>query len=182
MKFAQICFVISCLFLVSCSQSEIVDPPLAPPQQEFLDLALDKQEVRSFKSIEKSRDAVNLDESQVKEQFDTRVESFIPVKIIIANDSTVFVKTSGLEESYKSTWESDKLYIQGTKEGSEILLGERTEKGFMLKCAFYSNKVTQNSRSYHSLGQDYSLEDYTSLIADADHYKLVWLQVDSFYN
>jgi len=181
MKLAQISVVVGCLFFISCSQNEIVDPP-TPPQQEILDFALDRQELRSFKSIEKSRDAVDLDESQIKEQFDTRVKSFIPVKIIIDNDSTVLVKISGLEESYESTWESDKLYIQGTDEGSKILLGEKTEMGFMLTCSFYSNKVTQNARSYHSLGQDYSLEDYTSLIADAEHYKLVWLQVASFYN
>ena len=181
MKPLRIYFLLVCLFINSCSQKEIMEEPESVGGDR-LELALEEQQIVAFKSIEKRKKDILLDESQIDEYFSTRVASFMPVKIIIDEDSTVLIKSNGLIESLKSNWESEKLFVQNDQQGVKKLLGEKKETGFLLHCAFFTNKVIQNDRFYQSLGQYYGLSDYSSLVEDAQDYQLIWLQIESFYN
>lgn len=181
-KLRQMHFFAIALLMFSCKDDDIVTPP-SPEETDVMELKLESYKVIEFHSIEDSERKGSLGEDKIKEHFGLRVQSFLPLEIIVSGDSTTFVKTGSIEEKFRTKWENAlELYLYDDNTKAWSLLGKKADDLFLLSAAFFSKKVSAQERISTILGQAYALENYDTLIAPSEQYSLIWLKIEAAYH
>lgn len=166
--------ILTVIVLAGCSKpGDGRDPEPKPtlPAENIITLGLGDNRVVAFYSSAKNEiNKTTLDTADIKSHFGNRVQAFIPLKMVINNDSLTITKPFDVMEKYEARWKENMLFYRSLQASEWKAFGlTKNDESYMLNTQYYLIKSSNDIMKSTIIGQNYAdTSDLNEIMDEGD--------------
>lgn len=167
------------------------DPPKPDPSDTTknpvpvftMNVKLQSTDYPEFYTVINMAKSAELPLSDSSKFFQSTISQFKPLAIDIKGDTMLVTKPGNFKVKYIIKIKEDKIFLLDTLTKKNSFFAYKvSEKELKLPIGFYQKTLSMSGRKINSIGQNYGLEDYKTVIPESlPKMEMVWLKLVAVY-